>query len=428
MKRLRKHLNKIIILMVSILSMQSLIHLPSVNAEHVTYWYSQKGLSYQGKTLTSMCYITCYAMILKNLGIDADPVGVYVANGCSNYANHSKIGAAYNVDTSEKGSLSGLSTSKKKEKIRGLLEEHPEGIIVGGCYSGSSYHYVVAVKADDEYIYFDDPAYGNKADGCCIKLDKTWKLTWSNLSMYRIIKKNSTASKTTTPVKTTAPASTANITIAPTTVTAAPTMTVTNTVKPTATPAPTKNSTNVKDYTVPKRSIYLKNPIMKGEDVKWVQAALYTLGYDIVVDGSFGSGSKKIVKTYQSDNKLTADGCVGSGTRKALISSLSIKEAKGKLKKVTKVTAVNSAVANNNTYSANISWKAQSVASGYQIVYADNENFKSKKQKKVTKNSAKLTKLVPNKTYYIKTRAYILVDNVKVYGKYSSVIKVKVAK
>lgn len=423
MNKLNKHMKRIIVLMVSILSIQSLSYLPSAHAENVTYWYSQKGLTYQGKTLTSMCYIACYAMILKNLGIDTDPVDVYVANGCSNYANHTKIGAAYGVDTSEKGDLSGLTTTKKKEQIRKLLAEHPEGIIVGGCYSGSSYHYVVAIKADDNYIYFDDPAYGTKAEGSCIKLANTWKLTWSNLSMYRIIRKNKN-----TAVQTTAPVATPKVTIVPTTPAATSSADVINTVEPTATPAPTPNSTNVKDYTVPTRSIYLKNPIMKGEDVKWVQAALYTLGYDITIDGSFGNVSWKTVKTYQKTSKLTVDGCVGSATRKSLISSLGLLETRGNLTKLKKMSSVNGKVTSSNTYSTTISWTAQSSAQGYQVVYADNEDFESKSKKKVTKNSAKLTKLVPNKTYYIKARAYTVVGNVKVYGKYSSVIKVKVSK
>lgn len=422
MKNLKKRIKKSVMFLAAVLVIQSLCHFSSVNAGQAAHWFSQKGLSYQGKKLTSMCYITCYAMILKNLGIETDPVSVYVANGYSNYANHSKIGTAYNVDTSEKGSLSGLSVAKKKEKIRELLEEHPEGIIVGGCYSGSSYHYIVAIKADDKYIYFDDPAYETEDSGCCIKLENTWKLTWNNLSMYRIIKKNEVeVTKTATP----APA-----TIEPTQTVNAATQTpvVSASVNPTATPAPTANSTNVKDYKVPVRSIYLKNPIMKGEDVKWVQAALYTLEYDILVDGSFGAKSKKTVKLYQKDNKLTVDGCVGSGTRKALIFSLNKKEIKESLKKVKKMSATNSEIASNNMYTSVISWKEQSAADGYQIVYADNADFKSKKQKKVSKNSVKLTKLSPNKTYYIKTRAYGMVDNVKVYGKYSSIIKVKVTK
>lgn len=414
MREFKKHTKKLVIALVVIVALQSLIQMSSVDAEQKTYWYSQKGLTYHGTALTSMCYITCYAMILKNLGLDADPISVYVANDYSNYANHNKIGTAYNVDTSDKGDLSTLTASEKKEKIRTLLKEHPEGIIVGGCYSGSSYHYIVAVKADDNNIYFDDPAYANESDGCCITLNKTWKLTWNNLSMYRIIKKNNTTTPASTEVVPTEIVPEADATPAPTT--------------SISTPEPTPASTDINEYIIPTRTIYFTDPIMKGEDVKWVQAALYTLGYDISIDGSFGKSSKKTVKIYQSKNSLTSDGYVGSKTRKAILKSLEVKAAKEKLKKVTKMSAVTNKVLSSNIYSAVISWKKQTVADGYQVVYADNEKFASKITKNILKNRVKLTKLVPNNTYYIKTRAYTLVDGVKVYGKFSSVTKIKALK
>jgi len=47
----------------------------------------------------------------------------------------------------------------------------------------------------------------------------------------------------------------------------------------------------------------------KGEDVKKLQAKLGT-----TADGSFGSGTEKLVKEWQSANGLTADGIVGDGT------------------------------------------------------------------------------------------------------------------
>jgi putative chitinase len=47
----------------------------------------------------------------------------------------------------------------------------------------------------------------------------------------------------------------------------------------------------------------------KGEDVKKLQAKLGTTD-----DGSFGPGTEKLVKEWQSANGLTADGIVGDGT------------------------------------------------------------------------------------------------------------------
>jgi putative chitinase len=54
----------------------------------------------------------------------------------------------------------------------------------------------------------------------------------------------------------------------------------------------------------------------KGEDVKKLQEKLGT-----AADGSFGPGTEKIVKEWQSANGLTADGIVGDGTWAKLFGS-----------------------------------------------------------------------------------------------------------
>jgi len=56
----------------------------------------------------------------------------------------------------------------------------------------------------------------------------------------------------------------------------------------------------------------------KGEDVKTLQSKLKNLNYIISVDGDFGVGTDKIVKQFQTDNGLVADGIVGKGTYGAL--------------------------------------------------------------------------------------------------------------
>lgn len=78
-----------------------------------------------------MCYITSYAMILRNMGKDVNPVDVYIANGCSNYVVHSKIASAYNVSTSETGNINSKSVKEKQTFIKELLEKYPQGVIVG---------------------------------------------------------------------------------------------------------------------------------------------------------------------------------------------------------------------------------------------------------------------------------------------------------
>jgi len=66
------------------------------------------------------------------------------------------------------------------------------------------------------------------------------------------------------------------------------------------------------------RLLRLRNPHMRGDDVKEVQQALNTAGFNIKVDGIFGPGRENIVKTFQESKGLVADGIVGNATRAAL--------------------------------------------------------------------------------------------------------------
>jgi len=80
-------------------------------------------------------------------------------------------------------------------------------------------------------------------------------------------------------------------------------------------------SINPDDYTVPTADIsYTAGSTMpSGSTVYWVQAVLYHLGYDIDVDGKFGSGSSGTVAQFQSDYGLTSNGVVNAETRAMLI-------------------------------------------------------------------------------------------------------------
>ena len=74
------------------------------------------------------------------------------------------------------------------------------------------------------------------------------------------------------------------------------------------------------------------------------------------------------------------------------------------------------------------SWKKSSNADGYQIQYASNKKFKKAKSKTVKSTSVTLKKLKKKTTYFVRVRAYKAVDGKKVYGKWSSVKKVKIKK
>ncbi len=82
------------------------------------------------------------------------------------------------------------------------------------------------------------------------------------------------------------------------------------------------------------------------------------------------------------------------------------------------------------TKSMSVSWKRDTKASGYQIVYAHDKKFK-KSKKTVTISSNKTTKKTIKKlkkktTYYVKVRAYKKVGKTKIYGSYCSAKSVKV--
>ncbi len=73
-------------------------------------------------------------------------------------------------------------------------------------------------------------------------------------------------------------------------------------------------------------------------------------------------------------------------------------------------------------------WKKLTNVSGYQIQYAPNKKFKKAKSKTVKSTSVTIKKLKKKKTYFVRVRAYKLVDGKKVYGKWSAVKKVKIKK
>ena len=73
-------------------------------------------------------------------------------------------------------------------------------------------------------------------------------------------------------------------------------------------------------------------------------------------------------------------------------------------------------------------WKKLTNISGYQIQYAPNKKFKKAKRKTVKSTSVTIKKLKKKKTYFVRVRAYKLVDGKKVYGKWSVVKKVKIKK
>ena len=57
----------------------------------------------------------------------------------------------------------------------------------------------------------------------------------------------------------------------------------------------------------------------KGDDVKYLQVILNFYGYELKVDGMFGSKTEVAVKQFQKSRKLKVDGIVGQKTWNALL-------------------------------------------------------------------------------------------------------------
>lgn len=100
-------------------------------------------------------------------------------------------------------------------------------------------------------------------------------------------------------------------------------------------------------------------------------------------------------------------------------------------KTITKPAKVkNVTVKNNSKKAVKISWKKVSKATGYEVLYCTNKNFKNVTVKKVntSANSKTIKNLKTGKTYYFKVRAYKKSGKDKITGAYSVVKKIKITK
>ena len=151
----------------------------------------------------------------------------------------------------------------------------------------------------------------------------------------------------------------------------------------------------------------------------------------------------KAALSYKSDNKNITVDSKGKVTIKAKyvgaanITITSKETANYNVgKKVVKVT-VNpskttlSSVKNTKSKTMSVTWKKNTVGSGYQIEYAMNSKFSGKKAVNISKNktaSYTVSKLTKKKTYYVRIRTYKKVSGKTYYSGWSSVKKVKITK
>ena len=66
------------------------------------------------------------------------------------------------------------------------------------------------------------------------------------------------------------------------------------------------------------RTLRLARPLMKGDDVRALQAALNRAGFANTPDGVFGPATETLLKQFQRSQNLTPDGVAGSGTQAVL--------------------------------------------------------------------------------------------------------------
>ena len=119
----------------------------------------------------------------------------------------------------------------------------------------------------------------------------------------------------------------------------------------------------------------------------------------------------QIVPSTPAVSDDTNNDAVNNSSEKALLTKTTLKSVKNI--KGRKLTA---------------KWKTVKNADGYQIQYAPNKKFKKAKRKTIKSTSVTIKKLKKKKTYFVRVRAYKLADGKKVYGKWSSVKKVKIKK
>ena len=126
-----------------------------------------------------------------------------------------------------------------------------------------------------------------------------------------------------------------------------------------------------------------------------------------------GGTAAQLSQTPSLTDQTSKDGENGANNTVALV-------------KINKIKGL--VVKNQKKFKVKVIWKKLTNVSGYQIQYVPNKKFKKAKRKTVKSTSAMIKKLKKKKTYFVRVRAYKLVDGKKVYGKWSAVKKVKIKK
>ncbi len=118
------------------------------------------------------CLLTCLSMVSSNLHQEMiTPEDVYAMNGSVVRVNSwSAIQESLEIVRAETIDFNEVAVEERLPMIVQLIEEYPEGVIIGFCKSGS-WHYVVTVGYDEETgdLLVNDPVGGHN-----VPLEETW--------------------------------------------------------------------------------------------------------------------------------------------------------------------------------------------------------------------------------------------------------------
>lgn len=149
---------------------------------------------------------------------------------------------------------------------------------------------------------------------------------------------------------------------------------------------------------------------------------------------SYKSSNTKVIKVVKGKAQI-----VKTGTAKITITAAATANYNAAAKTITiKVNGLKQAkiskVENKKSKQLKVTWKKDSNAAGYKVMYSTDKKFKNKKVTKtitIKKNkttSYTIKKLKKGKKYYVKVCSYVKVGKKQVLGKYSKVKNIKIKK
>ena len=170
-----------------------------------------------------------------------------------------------------------------------------------------------------------------------------------------------------------------------------------------------KNSTQVEDY---KEQILAKDTQLKASEKKVKEAKAAQKKAEEILAKAQKEAEEKRAEAQKQLEEVQA-------MQKRLESQLAKTEFAAKKVKVKAVKGVKKSV--------KVNWKSVEGADGYVIEYAKKANFKGKKTVTVSasRKAKTIKRLSAKKTYYVRVKAYKVVDNEKVYTAYSAKKKVR---